>query len=273
MGPGFLAAAPCTDEAASWDTIWKWTWFLKDTWTGWFRQEVMEGCSAVRDILGDFHAKSLLDASCGLGWKTIVFAEMGLASEGADGSAVAIEHAPMLARESGLDLRFFASPYDELGARARRTYDCVLSDRFDWIRERNDLEAAARGIRSVLRPGGCFVFGAVPQDSKEDLRRAIEAEWGRQLRFVVRLPYERDGVRVTDVVVHDRLPEGVMHHRIFLIEEQGRLRLETAFELRLAKWTRDDYAEVLANAGFRDFSTFKRPGSGPLPMMFNVALA
>ena len=82
----------------AWDTIWKWMWFTKDQWQLQFRKWNEGTRCALSLLLPKLHAKNVLDCSCGLGWKTILLAEMGYKVEGADNCAFAVKHAAELAR-------------------------------------------------------------------------------------------------------------------------------------------------------------------------------
>ena len=208
-------------------------------------------------LLPELQIESILDCSCGLGFKTILFAKQGYEVEGSDASAIAIRFAPKLAKEEGVDVRFFKSRYDELDKRCKRRYDCVYSDNFDEIRMRGDLARSAKGIYSVIKERGKFIFnGAPPQWSRTDLMKQIEKAWKRHKKFIILPPYEKGGTRVTSIEVNERNPEGILGDRIFLIEEKGKTRAEIAFIMSpRIKWTFQDYHEVLRKAGFSEVNS------------------
>jgi len=252
----------CSTEEESWDTTWKWGWFFRDTWKSressvWTEQE--PGIRALNLLFPKLKVKSILHCSCGLGIQIIRLAELGYEVEGSDGSVVAIKYAPHLAKEEGLNIRFFHSRWEELGSNCERQYDCVFSDYFDEIRTRRILKASAKGIYSVLNEGGKFIFGSLPHDS--DLKKLIEEEWKKRKRFDILPPYAKDGVRVTSLEVAEKTSEGILENRIFLIEEQGVMRAEIAFIMNpRIKWTFQNYVEVLKEAGFRKVECIKKEG-------------
>jgi SAM-dependent methyltransferase len=255
----------CSNEESSWDTIWKWEWFsIKNPWKSNFREELKDWRGAIFSLLSKLQVKSILDCSCGLGFKAILLAEMGYEVEGSDGSAVAIKYAPQLAKELGLDIRFFQSRYEELGKKCTRKYGCVYSDNFDEIRTLTTLRSSAKGIHSVLNKGGRLIFeGSHPKWSKLDLTNIIENKWKklkRRKRFEILPPYEKDGVKVTSFEVDEKTSEGILENRIFLIEEHGVLRVEIAFMMNRIKWTFHDYAEVLKGAGFKEVDCVEERG-------------
>ncbi len=272
MSLEYLQTTVDYDDAKAWDTIWKWTWFARQRWQKEYRDGVNNWCSALEHVLQRYRPKSILEAACGLGFKAVVFAEMGYEVEGADQSPVAVQAAREIARENGLNLNFFQSSYAELGNRSIRRYDCVHSDHFDWLRDREVLLASAKGILTVLAPGGFFVFGPSPNETKADLEASIDEEWKRHERFVITPPFEQDGVRLTEINVYDKTPDGVLENRLYLIEEHGRMRVETAFQLLLAKWTYGDYAQILLEAGFSEVKSYEEKGVDDDPVVFHVAL-
>ncbi len=225
------------DESA-WDIIRKWTWFTKELWQGRFRRDKEGTRRALESLLGKLGARSVLDCSCGLGFKTILLTEMGYEAEGSDGCAVAAEHAVELAAEEGHRIRFFQSRWDELGEKAGRTYDCVYNDSFAWITSREALEAVARGIGAALRDGGALIFQGAHQWSKKSERGAlIEKQWEDEGPFEVLETCEKDGVKLTTLIVREKREDGIVGHRVHFIEEGGAVRIEIASVLDLCKWT------------------------------------
>lgn len=185
----------CSSED-SWDTIWKWEWFSKGKMLrSDFREEMKDEICALHSHLSKLKTKSILDCSCGLGFKTVLLAEIGYEVEGSDASAVAIKYAPQLVKEEGLNIRFFRSRWEELEEKCERKFDCVFSDAFDWISSHEFLLASAKGIYSVLKEGGRFVFGvpiAGSKNTKERLRKFMNEVWKKQGRFEIFTPYEKN---------------------------------------------------------------------------------
>jgi SAM-dependent methyltransferase len=184
--------------------------------------------------------------------KTILFAKAGFKVEGSDASPEAISHAPELAKEQGEDIKFFLSRYDELGDKCKEKFDCIYSDNFDETEKHEDLEASAKGIYSALKKGGRFVFTGAPVDwSMTDLKNLIEEDWNKRKRFEILPPHEKEGLKVTTVAVTDKTPDGFLVNYIYLIEEQGEMRIEIVpvMDPRI-KWTFKDYVGVLEGAGF-----------------------
>jgi SAM-dependent methyltransferase len=247
----------CQDEEASWDTSWKWFWFTREQWISESLKENRISMKPLFSLLSRLQVKSILDCSCGLGFKTVLIAKKGYEVEGSDGSAVAVKYAPELAKGEKLSLRFFHSRWEELDKKCKRKYDCVISDYFDEIKTRKILKASAKGICSVLNENGKFIFGTLSKDA--DLNELIEKEWKKRKRFDILPPCEKEGKRVTSVEVADLTSDGILENRIFLIEEQGEMRSEIAFVMNpRIKWTFKDYEEVLKEAGFSKVECFEQ---------------
>jgi len=249
----------CSTESESWDTIWKWTWFRRDAWWPSYRLEQEPGVQDLCSLLRKHGVKSLLDAACGLGAKTIVLTERGFEVEGADASPVAAEYARVLAAEEGRTIRFLHASNEELGRTCGHTYDCVFSDGFDELPTREMLSASARGIYEVLEEGGLFVFSGIPPEwSPSDLQAVIEREWKEREPFEASEPFTRDGVRLIELEVDEKTAEGILEKRVFLIEERrGALRVEVALLMNRRTWMFRDFDEAMKGSGFRIVTTEK----------------
>lgn len=238
-----------TNESEAWDIHWKWLWFTRDAWESKYWKEEQIALKPVLSMLSELRVKSILDCSCGLGYKTILFAKVGYEVEGSDASAVATRYAPQLAKEEGVKIRFFRSRYEELN-KGRRKYDCVWSDNFDEISMYKYLKTAARSIYSVLNPDGKFVFLAT---FEKDLGKIIDKVWKKRNRFDIDPPYKKDSVEVTRIEVAEKTSEGILESNIFLIKEGELLRAEiTSIMNPRIKWTFKDFDKALREVGFRE---------------------
>lgn len=253
MGREPIEISFCSSEEESWNTILKWSWFTRDVWASEHWERTKHALQPVFSFLSKLRVKSILDCSCGLGFKTVMFAKMGYKVEGSDASTIAIKYAPKLAKEQGLRIKFFRSRYEELGKNCNHRYDCVYSDYFDEIENYKTLKASAKGIYSVLENDGKFIFYSPPQKYiKKNLKNLIEKEWQKRKRLEIELPVERDGLRIIHIEIPEKTHEGVLENHIYLIEESGRVRGEIAFIMNSRiKWTFQDFVKVLKEANFR----------------------
>lgn len=259
----------CKSDKESWDTVWKWTWFTRELTEPEYWKEEERTLEPLLTLLSDFNIKSILDSSCGLGYKTVIYARKGYEVEGSDGSAVAVKHAPQLAKENKLDIKFFHSQWDELHKKCKRKYDCIVSDYFDETETRETLIASAKSIHSVLKDNGRFIFcGVLPKWTKSDLMNLIDEEWKKRKKFEIIPTHEKEGLSVTSVEVDEKTPEGILENRIFLIEEQDVMRTEIATVMNpRIKWKYDDYVDVLKDAGFKKVECIEKEGQ-----IFNIGI-
>jgi SAM-dependent methyltransferase len=110
-------------------------------------------------LLGELAGKRLLHVQCNSGQDSLCLARRGAAVTGIDISDEAVEFANALARDSGIPGSFERGDlYDWLPRAAAdgRAFDVVYSS-YGWLGWLSDLDAWARGIASVLAPGGRFV--------------------------------------------------------------------------------------------------------------------
>ena len=112
------------------------------------------------DLLGDLRGKTLAHLQCNSGGDSLSLAMRGADVTGVDISDAAISSARALSSETGIPARFVRSDVHdwlEETASTDRRFDVAFSSYgvVCWI---SDLGAWARGITSVLRPGGRFVL-------------------------------------------------------------------------------------------------------------------
>jgi SAM-dependent methyltransferase len=125
--------------------------FLRDGGSTLFPEEI--------ELLGDVRGRALVHLQCNAGQDTLCLARMGADATGVDISDDAIAFARGLSEAAGIPARFHrADVYDWMAeaARAQERYDVAFCSygALCWL---SDLEAWARGVASVLRPGGRFV--------------------------------------------------------------------------------------------------------------------
>ena len=113
-----------------------------------------------RALLGDLEGKTLAHLQCNSGGDSLSLVLLGAVVSGVDISDEAISAARRLSSETGIAAEFErADVYDWLdkAARAERRFDVVFSS-YGIICWLPDLEAWARGIATILEPGGRFVL-------------------------------------------------------------------------------------------------------------------
>ncbi len=108
------------------------------------------------DRLGDLAGKRVLDIGCGLGGKTVAYAEAKARVTGVDLSESNIARCAAFARERGVDAIFAAGDAERLPF-ADGSFDAVIAN--DSLEHFANPEAALRELARVLAPGGSvFLF-------------------------------------------------------------------------------------------------------------------
>jgi len=110
-------------------------------------------------LLGDIRGLSLVHLQCNAGQDTLSLAQLGANVTGVDISDTAIDFARQLAADAGIAATFQRMDiYDWLAetAESSQRFDIVFCSygAICWL---SDLQAWARGIKGVLKPGGRFV--------------------------------------------------------------------------------------------------------------------
>jgi ubiquinone/menaquinone biosynthesis C-methylase UbiE len=132
-----------------------------DIWT----QQVRDAADAFREhfnnpafikFIGDIKGKQVLDAGCGEGYNTRIFAGMGAHMSGIDISAKLIDHAREEEKRHPLGIRYEVASYSEMPMFQDRTFDTVVSTMA--LMDGADFEGAMREIYRVLKPGGDLHF-------------------------------------------------------------------------------------------------------------------
>ncbi len=247
----------CSNELQSWDTLWKWEWFLRDYWETKWRDELKDWKKSISEVLQKINPKKILDVGCGFGLKSVIVSELGYNVEGFDGSPTAIKNAPTFAKEHNQKIRFFRCLFEDLSKKAKTKYDCVFSDQFDWIESKETMTKLAKGIYSVLEGGGTFIFTGTAKN-KADLQKEKKEDLKEMGKFGLHPAVTKNKIKVREIEVYEEAPDRLIGNRIFLVEEKGKTRAEIAKMFHLYKWTFNDLSKVLKNAGFKKIIKTKK---------------
>ncbi|MBN1346771.1 MAG: class I SAM-dependent methyltransferase [Phycisphaerae bacterium] len=261
-----------------WETIHRWEWFRREQWLHTFRQEKFGSYggspAAVKRILGDAGGKVVLDASCGLGLKTVVMHEIALDVVGCDQSEFAIEKARELSRLEQHPLEFFTARWRELPSRTKMQFDLIFNDALSSIVTREDFELALNGFRGALKSGGYLVFMGAPEGSTpHDALAVLEATWEARPKFSIQWTHTEGDMRCTALLARDRREDYIDEHHLFIVEEGGEQRLETATIRQPIYWHWALLKDMFHRAGFSHLETreFCGMGKGGTDFTLNVA--
>ncbi len=116
------------------------------------------------EFMGDLGRKTVLDAGCGEGYNTRLFARSGARMTGVDISERMIELARQEEQREPLGIRYEVASFSDLGIfndgrRTSRAFDAVVSSMA--LMDGPDFEGAVKEIFRVLRPGGELMFSII----------------------------------------------------------------------------------------------------------------
>ena len=111
---------------------------------------------AFLEFIGDLNGKKVLDAGCGEGTNTRIFARRGARITGVDLSDKMLEFARAEELREPLGIRYVHTSYTDLGVFEAGSFDAVVSTMA--LMDGPDFPAAMREVARVLRPGGMLAF-------------------------------------------------------------------------------------------------------------------
>lgn len=132
-----------------------------DTWT----DHVRKGYDVYRtefnnplffEFVGSLKGKAVLDAGCGEGYNTRLFAKSGSRMTGIDISKKMITYARKEERRRPLGIRYQVTSYTDLSAFGDGSFDAVVSTMA--LMDGPDYDGAAKEFFRVLGPGGDLFF-------------------------------------------------------------------------------------------------------------------
>lgn len=259
----------------AWTTLYRWQWFQRSEWRKGFRRWKAHSARAFKRILGDDPPKMALDCSCGLGLKTIVMKELGIDVRGSDGCAFAVQRARELARMEGVEIEYFVSPWAELAKNTDLRFGGIFNDALCWLVTEEQFDAAIRGIRGALAPGGVFVFGGAPSGSPAGTGIELMREKFESLgRFSLEWSHAAGGIECASIAVRELGPDYMDEHHLFLIADANGRRLEAATIRQPAYWDWPRIQRLFADAGYSELrtETFRGAGAEGKDFSLNVAV-
>jgi SAM-dependent methyltransferase len=240
-------------DAMDWDTFWRWELFRRASDPLDARRWKRDSSRALRSLFPGTPGPRLLDATCGLGDHTVNLAEEGFRVEACDSSAIAREATRAALLAAGLDLPVFDARWERLGETHADRYDLIFHDAIHWIEDDDALDAALRGLRGALAPGGALVFFFADAREPEPGQglASLAWDWEQLPRATLAWEHENQGRRVSLTVVNQRHADSIDQHHLYLVREaQSPPRLEALTVRRIYKWDWHGIGRALARAGF-----------------------
>ncbi len=132
-----------------------------DLWTAQVRQSLDAyrehfNNPAFLKFIGDIKGKVTLDAGCGEGYNTRIFAKLGARMTGIDISPRLITHAREAEKKESLGIRYEVASFADLSIFPESSFDLTLSTMA--LMDGPDFDGAIMEIYRVLRPGGDLFF-------------------------------------------------------------------------------------------------------------------
>jgi SAM-dependent methyltransferase len=170
-----------SEVAAQWDrNADVWTDQVRNRWDI-FREHYNN--PAFLEFAGDLRGKTVLDAGCGEGHNTRMFARRGARITGVDLSAKMIEFARAEEIREPLGIRYQRASYTNLADFSADSFDAVISTMA--LMDGPDFPGAMREIARVLRAGGTLAFSILhPCFSTRGFGWITDAS-GRAIKFTV----------------------------------------------------------------------------------------
>jgi glycine/sarcosine N-methyltransferase len=190
-----------------------------------------------RRLAAERGVSTLLDCACGTGRDLALLHGLGLEVAGSGLSGAMLEVAR--ARLGPLGVPLLRADFRRLpDAFGEARFDAVtcLGTSLDHAESEEDLLAALRSIRAVLRDGGVLVLS---QGTTDQMVR-------EQPRFVP-VVQERDFTRLFVIDWEDR---GATYHVLDLVHDESERRFDTWSFHYPRLWLRGDQARALEEAGF-----------------------
>lgn len=255
------------DSMTDWDLIHRWEWFRRDRWRQGFRTTIHgQGGGPARafaDLAQKTDAKVLLDASCGLGRRSIYLSEKGCNIVGSDVSGAAVTYARELAKEENASVSFFRSPWNELPKNMPHHFDGILVTGLSLEPSWDHLGMSLVGLYHALHSGGFLMFvGATENEPESGPKDRVERDWASQPPEKVEWFIREDKVTCALVKLRTKAADYIDDRMLYVSEENGESRLESTTLRRPAYWTWRHWKDVTRMAGFSHLETREYPGFG-----------
>lgn len=122
----------------------------------------------IKQVLGEYHVRSVLDAACGTGQHTLALREWGCEVSGADSSAQMIRRAQVHAESRHLSVPFYVADFQALPTLSGVPFDAVLclGNSLPHVDDDKALDANLAGMSHALRPGGVLLLHNLNYDKR-----------------------------------------------------------------------------------------------------------
>jgi len=258
-----------------WDVLWRWEHFILGDAPPALRSR-FRWYKAFLHLYENQRGLTVLDSSCGSGTPLAILRRSGFDADGCDASDAALLWTRARLAKEEIEANVFKTRWAELENSAPRKYDAVINDALSWILDENEFVAALQGIRSVLKPGGFLVFAGAtdrqPEVGAGRIMAALQWEAEKDSRFSL-LNFRRRGtISVSHIKVSEFSDEGLDDHHLYVIEKDGKQRLERAWLRNPWKYDWPILKRIFERAGFAKIDCLDAVADG-IPLVVNIARA
>lgn len=138
---------------------------------------------AFSELTGDLSGRDVLDAGCGEGYNTRIFARHGARMTGVDLSDGMLELARAEERRDPLGIRYERASFSDMPVFSDGAFDAVVSTMA--LMDGPDFPGAMREIARVVRPGGMVAYSILHPCFATRGMDWVRDEQGRAVKFMV----------------------------------------------------------------------------------------
>jgi glycine/sarcosine N-methyltransferase len=169
---------------------------LYDEMTG-FDGHLDNDMGIFRAVLAEFPAENILDAGCGTGLHSLIFARLGIQATGIDNAPAMIRRARENAERSGLKAKFVRADFLDFPTRIKGNFDAVycLGNGFVHLEHDTDRLTVLKNFSDVLKPDGVLCIQILNYDRILSQKPGlISDKQGPHHRFIRTYEYQDDQI-------------------------------------------------------------------------------
>ncbi len=197
----------------------------------------------------------ILDAACGTGMHAVALAKRGHETAGADLSAGMIEQARSNAAANGVELRFEAAGFGELG-QLFSFYDLLLclGNSLPHVLTAQELARTLTDFSACLRPGGMVLIQ----------NRNFDAVMASRQRWMEPQAYREGDSEWIFLRFYDYEPDGLINFNILTLRRQGAgAWAQSVISTHLRPLLQAELVQALSAAGFAEITSYGSMNGDP----------
>lgn len=238
------------------DLLARWEWFRRGEWG--IDPESRKLCRAFAALCAEVGAGACLEGECGFAVNSLILKGLGLPVVGCDSSEYLIARARENAKANNAAIPFFVSSLEKLAGATPHLFDAVFCPSLMLEPDWQILRDRFAGVFQALRPGGFLAFTGPAQGGDWS---GLLAEYDRAPAEEALWSFREGGVSCTKLMIRGARAENFADERIaHIIEEGGRLRVETTVRRLPAYWNWKIICDLARQSGYCHVETRRFPG-------------